>query len=800
MNSGKYRNLAIATLLAGACFLVYYSHASLGRCTSAAELFYAPIILACFWWKRKGLIVAVLSCVFLISVHTIHRPMAGATDDFFKGLMLICIAFIVAALSERTDKVEKTLKESELKFRTIFENTGGAIFIADVKTGEILECNLLAEELLGRPRTEIIGIHQSEIHPQSEAEEYREKFTDHVRKGHVLDYEGEVQHKDGRRIPVHIAAQTVKLGGEEVIVGLFMDVTERKRAEQELEQFSRQLEASIEQANILAQEAAVADLAKSQFLANMSHEIRTPMNAIIGFSDLLADEDLTEDQAENVDIIRESGKTLIELINDILDFSKIKASQLNTEIIDCSLGKLLNSVESLMRPKVEEKGIEFKIVESNGLPAQIRTDPTRLNQCLINLIGNALKFTEQGHVYVNVSPEEREGKPFIRFDVEDTGIGIPEGKQEAIFEAFTQADGSTTRKYGGTGLGLAVTKQLAGLLGGEVTARSEVGKGSTFSLTIPAGIDVTKQPLLDKHNTAEMLKQENDKSEQVEFSGNCLVVEDVVTNQKVITLMLEKAGVEVAIANDGIEAIRQAQRKSFDLIFMDIQMPNMNGYKATKAFREAGMTTPIVALTANAMKGDENKCLEAGCDDYLAKPIEREKLFEMLDKYLSPTSEEKDCLVAERIDVVTNEVDELSHSVCDAAIGSDEGVINWPGLVGRIGDDDEEFIRDVVAGWIEDNQGRMTALTEAIGVKNTEQVLSLAHAVKGSAATISADSLTEAASKLEIAGKEGSLENAETTFAELHKEFEKVESFVSQPDWIQIAKTQTNIEKIARHI
>jgi len=245
------------------------------------------------------------------------------------------------------------------------------------------------------------------------------------------------------------------------------------------------------------EQAEAANEAKGQFLANMSHEIRTPMNAIMGFSDILADGDLSDEQKESVNIIRESGHNLLRLIDDILDFSKIEAGQLDTESIDCSLARLLDTVGSLMRPKVTEKGLEFKVVESSNLPAKIRTDPARLRQCLINLVNNAIKFTEKGHVYLNTSLEESEGVPFIRFDTEDTGIGIPKNKQKEIFGAFVQADGSTNRKYGGTGLGLAVTKQLAELLGGELTVTSQKGRGSVFSLVVPAGLDVTKQSRLD---------------------------------------------------------------------------------------------------------------------------------------------------------------------------------------------------------------------------------------------------------------------------------------------------------------
>jgi len=392
------------------------------------------------------------------------------------------------------------------------------------------------------------------------------------------------------------------------------EIAERQQAEEALKEAK-------ERADMLAREAQEASKAKSEFLANMSHEIRTPMNAVIGFSQILAEEELTDEQKGYADIIQDSGKDLLNLIDDILDLSKVEAGKIDIEIIDCSLTELLAAIESLVGPEIKVKGLDFEVAAGDGLPTQIRTDPTRLRQCLLNLINNAIKFTEQGHVYVNVSLQEIDDKPFIRFDVEDTGIGIPEDKQKAVFEPFTQADGSTTRKFGGTGLGLSIAKELAGLLGGELTVASEVGKGSVFSLTIPAGLDVTKQPFLDRHNIAGHLPREQDGPEQQRFSGHVLVAEDSKTSQKLIKSLLARLGLDVTIAENGKEAVDKALTTRFDLIFMDIQMPKMNGYKATKMLRKKGITTPIVALTAYAMRGDDAKCIEAGCDDYMLSLI-----------------------------------------------------------------------------------------------------------------------------------------------------------------------------------
>ena len=392
-----------------------------------------------------------------------------------------------------------------------------------------------------------------------------------------------------------------------------------------------------ERANLLAREAISANRAKTEFLSNMSHELRTPMNAIMGFSEVLSDDLVSEDHQSYLGMIVENSKNLLGLIDDILDYSRIDTGKLDIEVRECQIGILIGDIESMLRPIARKKNIVFEILQCDAIPRTIKTDPLRLQQCLVNLIENAIKFTEEGHVYVNISLQNRDGNLFLQFDIEDTGIGIPKEKLPVVFDSFTQVDGATTRKYGGAGLGLAITKQLITLLGGQVSVMSTEGQGSVFTFEIPAGVQWSENlPIWNKYLPIEGINEilETEKG-SIMYTGKVLVAEDNPSNQKLIAILLQKMGLEVTLADDGLEAIEQCGLQSFDIILMDMQMPNLNGYDATRQLRSQGVQTPILAVTANAMTGDEQKCMSVGCDGYLSKPIDRKKLEELLGQHLA---------------------------------------------------------------------------------------------------------------------------------------------------------------------
>ena len=576
--------------------------------------------------------------------------------------------------------------------------------------------------------------------------------------------------------------------------GLLTEIEEHKKTKIKVQKLNKYLIEAAELADEMAQKAVLANQFKSEFLANMSHEIRTPMNAVIGFSDMLAEDELSEEQAGNVNLIRDAAQNLLALINDILDFSKIEAGKLDIETIDCSMAQLITGIDSMMSPIANGKGLDFQVVQCDNLPTNIKTDPARVRQCLINLVNNAIKFTSDGHVYVNISLFKEDDKPFIRFDVEDTGIGVPKDRQEAIFEAFSQADGNTSGKYGGTGLGLAITRQLAGLLGGKLSLTSEHGKGSVFSLIIPANMDINSVTLLDGNQMATQTKKVGQSSENgdiLEVSGNVLVAEDAKPNQILIKKLLEKHGLTVIIAENGQEAVQIAAEDNFDIIFMDVQMPIMNGYEATATLRKNNIKTPIVALTANAMKGDARRCLDGGFDEYMSKPIERDRLAEVLGKYLC----DKGGSVVGEIDAAKDQIDQLGQ-ICEdvAGAGSQKDVaecpIEWNFMMKTCGD--QELIEIIADSFLNDAPDMVRALREAIDAGTGKDILLYSHKIRGAALNIGAKKLADKAGPIEDAGDEGDAQKASELLGAMVTEFDRVIAFLSEGGWIEKAKQYSN--------
>ena len=618
-------------------------------------------------------------------------------------------------------------------------------------------------------------------------------------RGEIFGAEYTALRKDGRTFPALIHVGPVQLGGKILGVrGILIDISERKASEDrlqkakeeaeainvELEATNKQLEEAIERANVMALAAEIANCTKSQFLANMSHEIRTPINGVIGFSNLLLDTELSPEQREYAEAVRDSAEILLKLINDILDFSKLEAKKMALEQIPFDLRTTIEGVAELLSLRAREKALDLSVQFAQDAPRRVIGDPGRIRQVLINLAGNALKFTQQGCVLIHVGWQPlADGQAEFRFAVEDTGIGISEEKLEFIFEKFTQADASMTRRYGGTGLGLAISKQIVEFMGGTIGVSSTLGRGSTFWFTVRLGLDkapqtqtipsaslegvrvlivdrnkINRQTLLDltsnwgmKGNAVPTSEEaiaamrraraseqpyqiaiidsnlEDDNTESIgrrinsdpqlgdtvlivitavgkrgdarrlsdagfaaylvrpihqatlmealatawgsKLQGvstplitrhtlaearvsqapsaprpsglaraHVLIVEDNLLNQKLALRMLEKIGCRADLAGNGRDAIRMIEKGGYDLVFMDCQMPEMDGYEASAIIRqrekESGQRLPIIAMTAHTMTGDRDKCMEAGMDDYISKPIRKEDILQVISKWV----------------------------------------------------------------------------------------------------------------------------------------------------------------------
>lgn len=549
-------------------------------------------------------------CLFIIVITVKHLNAVDQKRSKAEHSLKILNRTLEQKVKDRTEE----LARSEYKFVKIFEMSPAGLIVSDVDTGEFLDVN---QRFLS-----LTGYHKAEVLSQTSGQLGLISDQDRAEKRHQIQSGGEIKNQEtiyytkaGERRNAVMSVELIEVDGRKIALTVLHDITEIKIVEHELLA-----------AKQLAEESSVS---KERFMANMSHEIRTPMNAIIGFTNLIEHTQLNKEQEQYLSFIKNSGENLLVLINDILDYSKIEAGMMQLERVPFNIADLMQSLQIMFSGKAKEKNLYLSVNISDDIPRILIGDPTRLTQILINLIGNAVKFTSEGGVSVEIKRlSGQDGQLLVGLSVKDTGIGIPENKHRDIFERFMQASSETTRNYGGTGLGLSIVKRLVELQKGEINISSTEGIGTKFYVELPYHIA--------KSDLSELEQTGDDKVEIKVFDPplNVLLAEDNVMNQLLAKKVLSQFGCEVHVAENGSIAVEMASSGNYDIILMDIQMPLMDGYAAsTKIRKEINLTVPIIAMTAHVMAGEREKCISMGMTDYISKPFKVEHLYKLIKKY-----------------------------------------------------------------------------------------------------------------------------------------------------------------------
>lgn len=631
-------------------------------------------------------------------------------------------------------KVQNKLKESQEKYREIFENCVEGIFQSTIDN-RLLSANPAMARILGYTSPEEILSMVTNVSDQLYVNAgERRKFIRFLEKEKTLSgFEVRFLRKDGSAIWVSLSARAVMDSEDALlyILGSIEDITQRKQAEEGFKIATR-----------LAEDA---NRAKGEFLATMSHEIRTPMNAVLGMTEIVLKTRLNREQKRNLEIVHKSAEHLLSLINDILDFSRIEAGKLNLEETPFNLERLMKDVISMLSYKIESKGIKLAY-RFEDVPLFLKGDHSRLRQIVVNLVNNAVKFTDKGGVDICVSSVKESGdggdentppKVCLLFSIKDTGIGIPKEKLDTIFDLFTQLDASFTRSYGGTGLGLSISKKLVNLMGGDIRVESEVGRGSEFIFTI--AFPLAAKDEIHAMESRASLSSESFPSDEPTKNNHILVAEDYAVNQEIITPVLEKCGYHVTIVENGQKAVEAVQQGHYDLVLMDVQMPVMDGLEATARIRNlenAGKASiPIIALTAHAMPENKAKCIRAGMNDYLSKPLKIKELIKAIEG------------------VYKKEIPERSYALMEKEGGQHTDLHHALELM----DGEEKLLSIACHSIIKHLPQNIIGLGDAVFVQDGQAMERFAHTIKTAARSVGAVRLSETAFLIEgLARKQAS--------------------------------------------
>ncbi len=657
---------------------------------------------------------------------------------------------LVERLRGRDDRLEEAVRESEKRYRDLVATAPLAIFELAVEDGSIVSLNPSFERLTGWPAGEWVGKDMTALCHQKDVPQVIAQLHQVILGEALPPFELRLKTRSGNFLTAELTI-TPQLNRGQVrrILGFARDVTERKVALRDLR---------------AAKEAAeAASHTKSEFLANVSHEIRTPLNAIVGMTSLLLDSSLASQQQAFAETIRSSSGTLLTLIDEVLDFSKIEAGRLELERQPFNLVECLQEAIDLVAPRAVEKELELSFEISEDCPMALEGDVTRVRQVLVNLLSNAVKFTEEGSVEIAVGAQSlAAGEHRIDFAVRDTGIGISPDKRDRIFDAFSQADASTTRGYGGTGLGLSISRRLTELMGGMLEVESTPGQGSTFRFSIRAR--AAEEVVIGRPRA--VAKKKIDRQLAKRLPLRVLVADDNATNREVASLMLQRMGYYPDLASNGEEVLEAMDWRRYEVLLMDVHMPVLDGLETTRRVRRTwpdDEQPQIVAMTASTMRGDREVCIEAGMDDFLGKPVFDHELQAVLE------------LAAERAGIVSRAPEEESSADEreDGAAGApaeaaeDELPTLDRAAFDRLLDLPADSVAAAVRAWITTAEERMRDIRVALEEDDAKVLAEAAHGLKGSSLTLGVARMGEISQRLEMLGRNGSTDGAAAMVEEL---------------------------------